>query len=734
VILARPAQARIQARSADQGWLSIIEQFKKVPVPAILLAAATLLASLIVVVSLYGANDPGPSSSLSVNSSGVIEEGGPSGSARSDAHSDSPAAGVPDPLANAENTFTDDSDSARDGFLYPEAGDAASIPNSANREVTNPDPGPLPGNPDITIWQDRSDSGYNAGSGQGSISGRVTDPWGNGIAGVNVSLVTEYSCFGGGKPPPDPSRWIVAPVITDAMGFYSISSKTWHQGAGYEYRFAESYMPNIFSQSASAPLEGSYMVFFSGTVGGFQASEWYDNKASSLQPYCGGLPEGVASVPAGSSGVDAVLVPQGAIAGKVSGPGSQPSMIAAIPADGTQVEYTNDFYGQHTYSGSNGNFYIGSLAPGSYKLAATPNLNSYYFHEDLPQPGSMVWFNSARSWDSAITINLGAGQVATVDFRFPEPEPDRSDTIAGSLTFYYQPPPFGTEIALIKASKPDVTIIRKTLGPSDYTFAFSGLADGDYKLKCTLPGNARTFWYSGNSYFFEVEPGSNPDDAIIVNPGSRNVFFDVRPLSGKISGTVRYPDGTPVRNVYVWAYNQNRFIESLPTGSSSDWSGEFILGDPAIGPVSNKLMPGTYRVCAKEPGDGSDYCASGLATVGWYSDAAGMDIVIPFDYGSPVEVSGTVRKPDGSGAGGATVKLNSYGETLYSTTADSSGYYRFTRQGDGLELGYYTACAEYRGIDYCDDWRLGRGFTLWWNTALTDIDPSVPDEVGADGY
>ncbi|MBI5871391.1 MAG: hypothetical protein HZB44_10645 [Actinobacteria bacterium] len=687
---------------------------KRIPLPAILLAAAAALTSLILVVSLYGADDSSPSSGLTVGASGYIDDG-PFSSPRSDAYPPPVPPESPAPPAEEDETWFAESDGSAEG-----SGIDPGIPTP-------------PVTPGVTIWQDRSDSGYNAGSGQGAISGRVTDPWGNGIAGVTVSLgVGGSPCGNPGKPGPDLPRWIITPAITDSMGFYAVTTMKWHTGWPYaeEYSFSESYVPNIFShENEGVPLEGSYTVYFSGTVHGYHSAEWYNDIGRS-EP-CS-VPVGVLSVPAGSSGVDAVLVPQASIAGKVSGPGSESAWIAAVPADGAQAEYVNIGEGAYSYGNI---FYLSRLLPGAYKLTAIPNRRGYYDRQERPDPGTPVWFNATRSWDAASNIVLGEGQVATVDFRFPEEEPKRADTISGSLLFHDRPPSYGTEVALVEASNPDVTLARKTLSPSNYSFSFSGLRDGEYKLKCVLPGSGRTFWYIGTVLFFYVEPGLDPNDAAAISPGSENIIFNAMPQGGNVSGTITFPDGSPVPSVNVRADVKNGYIEQWPAISTTDRSGSYAFDyNHGYYYYRSYLMPGNYRICVRDEADGSEYCAADLVSVGWYTDSSGVDIVVPADFGTPMEVSGTVRKPDDSGAGGATVKLIDFnGLTHFSKQADSSGYYRFTR-ADGLLPGYYYACAEYRGIDYCDwSWRHD-GFLVWWNVVLADIDLKVPDEVGADGY
>ena len=70
------------------------------------------------------------------------------------------------------------------GWTGPDANNADILSRPASPGQTPPDD-----NRDSpVVWVDRPDEGFNPGQGSGLISGRVTDPWGNGIPGVSVYI------------------------------------------------------------------------------------------------------------------------------------------------------------------------------------------------------------------------------------------------------------------------------------------------------------------------------------------------------------------------------------------------------------------------------------------------------------------------------------------------------------------------------------------------------------------
>lgn len=256
----------------------------------------------------------------------------------------------------------------------------------------------------LLVWIDRNDDGYIPGSGQGAaISGRVTDPWGNGIAGAYVRvfevlpdgslkehLPPDVVCLSSlACPPPANPR-------TDIDGYFS----------------------------AYVGSPGSYKLYFTGTLTGpnflqWVTEEWYDNRNAAAE---------AAAVPAGSSGLDVVLIPNTSISGNIdltyycAGPSqyacrANPPAVQVHAYRGDRPEFVaaatvTSFIDPHFENYHHFHFY--SLPAGEYKLVAIPDYSVAIFPygNDVYEP---TWFDNAESWESARKISVSTGQSVTIE-------------------------------------------------------------------------------------------------------------------------------------------------------------------------------------------------------------------------------------------------------------------------------------------------------------------------------
>lgn len=274
-------------------------------------------------------------------------------------------------------------------------------------------------------WQDAPDKGFVPGDGPPLvISGRLLDPWGNPAPNVHVDAylvladgslqsyvppagtVNPYPCLSlfDNYCPPNP--------FSDADGYYSITVDN----------------------------PGMYKLFFNGMVTlttvqtqswawrdrvRWPAAEWYNNYQS-----LGDATE----VPSGATGVDAILVPMGVLAGSVNSynilfapspdataPNPPAVSVAAYLADRDELVATANIYSRTSlYSNVIHSFYFDSLLPGEYKILATPDYTGWdtdYYGTKLMMP---TWFGGTDSWDSARSVLVTGGPVSTIEIEMNE--------------------------------------------------------------------------------------------------------------------------------------------------------------------------------------------------------------------------------------------------------------------------------------------------------------------------
>ncbi|MHB1326541.1 MAG: hypothetical protein ACYC0L_10195, partial [Thermoleophilia bacterium] len=185
------------------------EWYQRIPIPVLLLFVAIGVSAALLAASLGDADEPGQD--VTVRSSGYIEDT-ISPYVHSDADPRQPVALPPD-FADTETSGTE--------TLYAEVAGSADAGSDTSPPASPP--ASPPEESGLTVWQDREDDGFNAGEGHGPITGRVTDPWGNGIPGVVVyldyaSTICYKSCGGYYEPA----------AVTDSLGYYSAWKTSYH--------------------------------------------------------------------------------------------------------------------------------------------------------------------------------------------------------------------------------------------------------------------------------------------------------------------------------------------------------------------------------------------------------------------------------------------------------------------------------------------------------------------------
>lgn len=221
-----------------------------------------------------------------------------------------------------------------------------------------------------------------------TISGRIVDPWGRGIAGVQVTATQSNGH----------NIW-PAPTIfkTDTDGYYQI---LFLDGMTPEETLAATFLIHFVAPPAE-------------TYG--WADEWYNNAHSVAD---------ATPVPVGSAGVDAVLMPTGIIKGRVANFSQNcwaepmsPCFEIFVYDAGSKTLITQS--GPDT--GFIGNtFTFNTLAAGSYKLLAAPSQVIHDSGEVYDGAFEKTWLGGS-DWESATVIDVAPGLVTDVNINLDTP-------------------------------------------------------------------------------------------------------------------------------------------------------------------------------------------------------------------------------------------------------------------------------------------------------------------------
>ena len=510
-------------------------------------------------------------------------------------------------------------------------------------------------------YDNRVNSSYH-NFGVPSISGRVTNGEGTGLANVSVQA---YNAATGASTPTVP---------TDANGDYLLSN-----------------LPS-----------GNYRIFFSG-VGYF--SEWYNNKTS--QPSADLV---TVTAPNLTTGIDAVLVRSGGISGTVTnslGVGIQNVWVHVHGPDGTGLFGTStDQFGRYTLSSlATGNYKIRFNAPqgyltecynnkadldaadlipvtvpdmttgidavlgpggsisgtilkaqggtfqnvqvqvydlsGNWAAGVTTNQNGVYTANGLaagsykvffsPPSGSgytSEWYNNKSNQGSADPVVVTVPNVTTgIDAVL-----EQGGTLAGTVRNGQ-----GVGIANARVQVYDAADTGSTPKATVYT-----MANGSYTV-IGLPTGSYKIFFSADCFFSEWY--SNRTDRSLADPvpvtsGQTNSGIDaVLEASGCISGTVRNGAGVGIQNVWVAIFDASGYgLFGIPTNADGTYT-------------ASGLASGNYKVRFHAP--------QGYLTE-WYNNKAAQEaadlisVTVPdmtpgidavLDPGG--SISGTVRKAQG---------------------------------------------------------------------------------------
>ena len=511
----------------------------------------------------------------------------------------------------------------------------------------------------------RAVSGYHY-FGVPSISGKVTNALGAGLAGIAVQV---YSATSGAS---------ISRILTDQDGNYQFSNlptgsyKIFFSGTGYFSQWysgkadqtsadpVEVSAPSLTSEvnavleqsgsiagtvtndlgagianvnvqvcylsgyvisSAMTSSSGSYTVSNLPTGNykvrflaplGYQ-SEWYANKATQDTANLVSV-----TVPNSTSGIDAVLGPGGSISGTVKN--GQGTGIANVDV---WIYDLSGWWMSGARTNQNGVYTANGLPAGSYRVKFSPPSATGYSSE---------WYNNESKQGSAdpvvVTVpNITSGIDAVLE---------QGGSISGTVTNGVGSGLANVQVQLFDAADADMSAPKGTLTTNQ---------NGSYTLS-NLPSGSYNLFFSGSGYFSEwynnkTSQGS-ADPVVVSAPNPTSGVNVILEQSGGISGTVTNGAGIGIWNVWVGISNADgTYFLGVPT----DQQGHYTVSG---------LASGTYTVRFNAP---SGYLSE------WYDNKHSQNAATPVTVTLPNITSGINAVLEAGGAISGTVK-NAHGTGL----------------------------------------------------------------------
>lgn len=476
----------------------------------------------------------------------------------------------------------------------------------------------------ITVVAGSTTSGINATLVQGAtITGRVTNVSGAGIAGVSVTA-------------------------TETAG-----------GTGYGYANTQS----DGSYTVVGLSTGSYTLRFGGS--GY-ASQWYNNKSSSSQADPIEVTAGTTT-----SGINAVLtVPVGAIAGQVTN-----SSAVGIAGIAVRVENAANGSWQGTAYTQAGGGYTMSVSPGSYKIQFQGDSSGYVTQ----------WYNNKPSSTSADTVTVTSG--ATTDNI-------NATLVQGGAITGKVSDSAGVGLAGVLVSPTNAasgSLLSGVFTQSDGNYTISGLSAGSYKLQF----DGRSAGYINQWY--DNKTSSSQANSVAVTGGSTTSGINATLIKGGvITGRVTSSSGAGMAGVTIIA---------------TDAAGGSGYGD------ASTQSDGNYTIVGLSTGSyiiQFSYFGSAYVTQ-WYNNQTSSSLAnpVPVTAGSTTSninatlyqggaITGWVTNSSGAGIGSVWVSASDAAGGSYSSGVytQSDGNYSIA----GAPVGSYKVQFQGNGAGYLNQW------------------------------
>ncbi len=423
----------------------------------------------------------------------------------------------------------------------------------------------------------------------GRVTGRVTDAAsGAGLADVFVSASRLDASTPSGS------------ALSDANGYYT----------------------------TTALYTGVYYVQFSPPKPHF--AEYYHN-----QLFFSGFTPVTVTAPLTTTNVNAALSTGYLISGTVTGSGPLASVFVQA------YEGANSFYSASDGTDGSGNYQIGPLFPGQYRVYFEPS-----------DAHVSEWYSDAVAFAAAQAINL------TSDVTGVNADLAQGGSITGTVTGAGGAPLPGVSVEVHLAGGADSVAFGFTNANGRYTTE-PGLTTGAYQVFFDAPTGYTSEWYNNQSSQATASAISVTFGATTPNVNAQLASY----TSGAITGTLTAADTSLPLAMWVYAYDPaNNYVNAV-----------FAVGGRY---VLSGLPPNVYRLY---------FAASSPYLVAWYNGKP------DFVSANPVTVT----------AGVTTTHINQVfqrGGTITGTVTGSGGVPAVFVAAQRMAGGYFYRSA-YSGVD-----------------------------------
>jgi len=299
------------------------------------------------------------------------------------------------------------------------------------------------------------------------------------------------------------------------------------------------------------------------------------------------------------SGIDAVLGPAGLISGRVTNAAGTP-LSASVRAYDATSQYLSYGYLQSAYTDTNGNYTIGGLPSGSYKVYFRPTSGNYLAE----------WYDDKSVFDSATPVSVTAGTTTSNINAILSP----GGIITGNVVDTAGLPVKSATVYAYDATVQ--TSVASTSTDTQGSYSIQGLPTGAYKVYFKPSTNHLPEWYSDKNSYQDASPIS-----VIAGATTPNINAILSP-GGIISGHVVDASGAGLKSISVLAYPTSTQVSTRST--STDASGNYAV---------EGLATGSYKVFFSPP-TSMNYLSE------WYDDKA------DFNSASPVAVTAGSTTPN----------------------------------------------------------------------------------------
>jgi 5-hydroxyisourate hydrolase-like protein (transthyretin family) len=398
----------------------------------------------------------------------------------------------------------------------------------------------------------------------GSISGQVTDEQGNPLSGIWINtLPLDYVAELSTQIPSYSTS-------TDTQGYYSLTG-----------------LPS-----------GTFQLIFFSDGNGIYAHEWYDDA-----PFRSQSEQITVIAGQDTANIDAALAVGGRISGTVTDDASNPLINVWVIAE--QYNPHTGLWESITDSsntGSGGNYTLGGLAAGQYRVRFEPGAGHY----------AVEWYDDASSADQVAPVTVSLGQTSDQIDAALEP----GGSISGLVT--RQSDGVSIESVSVEAYHYDSgtetwALVSQTSTEQDGTYAFNPLPPGNYRVKFNETGFYGMVWYDDALY-----PGQSVDVPVVAGQTTPAIDAALGPGSFLLGSAVG-PDNLVVGGTEIKVYRYDAVTGTWP------WFAQTYIYEFSGFYWFRSLPPGTYRFEFRPP------LGSGYATT-WYGDVpdfeSATDVVV----------------------------------------------------------------------------------------------------------